>query len=381
MTLTSRDTEHKFISTDTDEIVGILVGMYEKMSGAVVRPASPEMMLCRWCANIIVQERALNNYTANQNIPSRASGENLDALAELTHIQERPQAKPSVCKMRFEISEPQESAVLIPVGTRIADKEKLLYWQTLTDVYVPIGEIAVETKAECMTSGVAGNGYAVGQITALVDIYDYYYKCTNITATEGGSDEATDEEFYKLMRVSMDAFSCAGAQGAYIYFAKKVSPKIADVVPVSPTPGVVKLYVLMDDGTLAGESLKQEVLDACSEYEVRPMTDFVSVEDAELVEYDINFTYYLQNGKRKSAAQIETDVKAAVDRYVAWQAGKLGRDINPDELREYLYHTGIKRVAITAPEFTHLRDGRDRTVPQVARVSKITVTSGGYEDE
>lgn len=377
----SRDTEHQFISTDTDEIVGILVAMYEKMSGAVVRPASPEMMLCRWCANIIVQERALNNYTANQNIPSRASGENLDALAELTHIQERPQAKPSVCKMRFEISEAQESAVLIPAGTRITDKENQLYWQTLTDIYVPIGETTVETQAECMTPGVAGNGYAVGQITALVDIYDYYSECTNVTATEGGADAATDEEFYELMRQSMDTFSCAGARGAYIYFAKKVSPKIVDVVPVSPTPGVVKLYVLMDDGTLAGESLKAEVLSACSEDEVRPMTDFVSVEDAELVEYDIKFTYYLQNGRSKSAAQIEAEIQAAVDRYVSWQAGKLGRDINPDELREYLYHTGIKRVAITAPEFTPLRDGKDKTVPQVARVRSITVTSGGYEDE
>lgn len=377
----SRDTEHQFISTDTEEIVAIMVAMYEKFTEVTVRPASPEMLFIRWAAAVIVQERVLANYAANQNVPSRASGENLDALAELTHISARPGAQAAVCTMCFEISEAQETAVLVPAGTRITDKNAVLYWETVEDVYVPAGETGAEVKARCQTPGAAGNGYAVGQITKLVDIYDYYQSCRNVTATEGGSDEATDEEFYELMRQSMDTYSCAGARGAYIYFAKRVSTKITDVVPVSPTPGVVKLYVLMDDGTLAGESLKQEVLDACSEDEVRPMTDFVSVEDAEVVEYDINFTYYLQNGGQKSAAQIDAGVQEAVDQYISWQCGKLGRDINPDKLREMVYPTGVKRIVLTAPEFTPLRDGRNKTVPQIARVRSVSVLSGGYEDE
>ena len=43
--------------------------------------------------------------------------------------------------------------------------------------------------------------------------------------------------------------------------------------------------------------------------------------------------------------------------------------------------TGIKRVALTEPEFTVLRDGGDGTVPQLAKVGTVTITSGGYEDE
>ena len=381
MTLKSRNVEHQFISTDTEEIVAIMVAMYEKFTGVTVRPASPEMLFIRWAAAVVVQERALMNYAANQNVPSRASGENLDALAELTHISVRPQAQAAVCTMRFEISQPQETAVLVPAGTRITDRDAVLYWETVEDVYVPAGETGAEVKARCQTPGAAGNGYAAGQITKLVDIYDYYQSCRNITATEGGADRADDERFYELMRQSMDAYSCAGARGGYIYFAKKVSAKIADVAAVSPEPGVVKLYVLMDDGTLAGESLKAEVLSACSADEVRPMTDLVSVEDAEVVEYDIRFTYYLQSGRQKSAAQIAAEIQNAVDRYIAWQAGKLGRDINPDELREYLYHTGVKRVVLHAPDFVTLYDGRNKTIPQLARVRSVTITSGGYEDE
>lgn len=149
----------------------------------------------------------------------------------------------------------------------------------------------------------------------------------------------------------------------------------------SPDPGVVKLYVLMDDGTLAGEELKREVLAACSADEVRPLTDRVSVEDAETVPYNISFTYYLQTGGTKSGTEIAAEVDAAVEKYRAWQQAKLGRDINPDKLREYLCQTGIKRIVFTAPDFTALRDGGDGSVPQIATLGGVSVINGGYEDE
>lgn len=377
----SRNTEHQFIPTDGDPIISKLIAMYELLTGTVVHPASPEMQFIRWVGNIIIHERVLNNYTGNQNVPSRAEGENLDALAELTYLRERPDSKAATCKMLFSISEAQDTAILIPAGTRITDANGTLTWETIEDVYVPIGETSVETQARCQTVGVAGNGYAAGQINALVDVYDYYSECKNVTASEGGADRATDDEYYELMRASMDAFSCAGARGGYIYWAKQVSTEIVDVVANSPVPGEVKIYVLMEGGTLAGEEMKNKVLAACSEDTKRPLTDHVFVEDAEVVPFDINFTYYLQTGRTKSAAEVAAAVNEAVEQYKAWQCGKLGRDINPDELREYLYHTGIKRIELTAPAFTALRDGRDKKVPQVARVGTVTITNGGYEDE
>ena len=379
--MSNRNPEYQFIPTDTETIVAILVAMYETMTGTSVRPASPEMQFVRWVSNIIIQERVLNNYTGNQNIPSRAEGENLDALAELTYLHDRPESKAATCKMRFSISEAQDTAILIPAGTRITDADGTLTWETIEDVYVPIGDTGVEVLARCQTVGLVGNGYAAGQINALVDVYDYYSECANITASEGGADRATDDEYYELIRASMDAYSCAGARGGYIYWAKQVSTEIADVVANSPTPGVVKIYVLMEDGTLAGEQMKSDVLAACNADEKRPLTDQVFVEDAEVVLYDINFTYYLQTGRTKSAAEIAAAVNAAVEQYKAWQCARLGRDINPDELREYLYHTGIKRIELTSPAFTVLRDGKDKTVPQVAAVGTVTITNGGYEDE
>ena len=137
----------------------------------------------------------------------------------------------------------------------------------------------------------------------------------------------------------------------------------------------------MDDGTLATEEIKKAVLAACNDDAVRPLTDLVSVEDAETVEYNIAFTYYIQSDTATSATEIADDVSNAVQEYVSWQCGKFGRDINPDKLREYLADVGIKRITLTEPAFTVLRDGKDNTVPQVAKIGNITITNGGYEDE
>ena len=235
----SRPAEYKFIPTDPEDIVIWLTAIYEEIMGVTVQPASPERHFIQWMAEAIVLERVLTNYTANQNIPSRAVGENLDALAELFYTQERPQAKAATCTVRFTISEAQGFAVLIPKGTRVTDARKTLVWETLEDVYVNIGETYADIKVQCQRPGKQGNGYVKGQIDSIIDPFAYFLSCENLTESDGGADAATDEEFYELLRLSMDGYSCAGARGGYIYFAKQVSTEIADVIAASPTPGVV----------------------------------------------------------------------------------------------------------------------------------------------
>lgn len=388
-----RNPDYQFVPTDVAEIVMELVAAYEAITEETVLPASPEMLFIRWVAAVIIQERALTNYAGNQNIPSRAEGANLDALAGLTYSKARPEARAATCTMRFSISEAQKTSILIPAGTRISNASNTLVWATLEDNYIPIGETAIEVKGvTCQMPGEAGNGYTPGQINKLVDLYDFYSSCENTTISDGGSDVPADKEYYELMRASMDAYSCAGARGSYIYWAKQESTEIADVVANSPTPGVVNLYVLMSDGTLATEEMKGRVLAACSADEVRPLTDWVSVEDAEIVPYDIRFTYYVHEHSSRSGAEIAAAVQAAVEEYIQWQSAKLGRDINPSYLTGLLMKTGIKRVELAAPAFTSLRDGNlalladcsydaALAVPQLAQINNVQIWNGGYEDE
>lgn len=379
--------DYEFIQTDTTALVNTLIAAYEKLTGVTVQPASPERLFISWVADIIIQTRVSINYAANQNIPSRAVGKNLDALAELFYTQQRPAAKAASCTVRFSISEPQQSAILIPAGTRITDAANTLIWETAADVYIPAGKNSVDVPVRCQEAGTVGNGYVAGQINTVVDVFPYYISCTNITATDGGTNAATDEEFFELLKASEDAYSTAGPMGAYIYWAKSVSTEIADVKAICPMvngelqAGHVDIYALMSDGTIATDTIKALILAACNDDKVRPLTDLVAVKDPGQVAYDISLAYYIPSDVTTSAAELQAQVEAAVDAYISWQCAQLGRDINPSKLISLLMAAGVKRVEVAAPAFTRLKDGSDHNTPQVAKLRNCTIASGGYEDE
>lgn len=380
----ARNTEYKFVDTDTEAIITNMVSVYEAITGTTVQPGSPENLFIRWVANIIVLERGHINQAGNSNIPSRAEGQDLDALGETIFGLKRPAARPATITMEFNISAAQSFPVLIPAGTRVTDSGRTIYFDVDEDTYIPAGDTSITVSCTCETPGTAGNGYAAGQIDTLVDVFSYYQDCANTTMSGNGSDAATDEEYYDLMRQVMNSWSTAGAKGGYIFWAKSVSTDIADVVVKQPEPGYVYIYALMNDGTIAGSQTKAAILAACSADSVRPLTDNVSVQDPDTVSYSIEFTYYWASNVGKSAVQMAADVNAAVAEYVAWQQGKLGRDINPDKLREFLYAAGVKRVSIVSPTFTVLASGtsEDYTDPEIAQLSGTpTITDGGYEDE
>lgn len=247
-----QQSNYQFVSANANDIVTRLTASYEKMCGITVQPASPERLFILWIADVIIQVYAAINTAANQNIPSRAAGNNLDALAELVYSTSRPSAKPSSCSMRFSISEAQLTAILIPAGTRVTDANRTLIWATERDKYIEIGDTYADVSVRCETPGVVGNGYVAGQINTAIDIFPYYSACTNITSSDGGADVATDEEFYNILRASQDAYSTAGPVGAYEYLAKSVSTEIADVKVVRPKRKITKTLTLYDNHAFLG---------------------------------------------------------------------------------------------------------------------------------
>lgn len=253
--------DYKFISTETDEIVSSMVAAYEQLVGRTVKPASPERLFITWAADAIVQTRELINYTGNQNIPSRASGENLDALAELFFQKTRPEATAAQCTVRFTISAVQTSTIIIPAGTRVTDPDRTLIWKTTENVQIPIGSLSADVAVECQTVGTVGNGWSAGQITELVDVFPYYSSCTNITASDGGSEIANDAEFYAMLRNSEDAYSTAGAVGGYEYWAKTASNELQDVLVIRPVETIEQSVTVYDHHAfIGGTYLKENTL-------------------------------------------------------------------------------------------------------------------------
>ena len=377
------DSEVQFVNPDIDDIIAELTTQYELTVGRTVQPSSPEKLFISWVADALMQAYVGINYAANQNIPSRAEGENLDALGELFFDKDRPEASEASVTMRFHISEAQSTTILIPAGTRVSPASGDPIFETEADASVTIGSTYVDVHCTCQTVGADGNGYTAGQINNLIDPFPYYDHCENITESAGGTDEATDDEYYDLMVASEDAYSCAGATGAYEYWAKSVSTDIADVIVTSPSAGQVNIHALMADHTIAGAEIKQLIYNACNADEHRPLTDYVQVVDPDVVRYNVKMTYYTSRESPASIAEIQAAVEEAVAEFNSWQSSRLGRDINPSKLTEYVMKAGAKRVVITQPAFTSLHDGSESPpqTPQIALVNTITLTNGGQEDE
>ena len=350
-----------YVETDTETIVNTLIQGYEKIAGRTLYPADPARLFILWVADIIVQERVNIDFSAKQNIPRYAEGEYLDSLAELFKGAERLEPEKARTTLQYTLSIPLEVATTIPAGTRATPDGEIVF-ATLEDLTIPAGQRTGSVEAECQIEGENGNGFIPGQINQPIDVFPYYESVENITESAGGADRESDAAFYERMRESAETYSTAG-------------PLIADVKATSPKPGEVDVRVLLTGGELPGEEILKEVLDILNADTVRPLTDHVTVAAPQAVPYNINVTYYTQEGGALSADTIAADVAAAVKSFQKWQAEKMGRDVNPSQLIALLMQTGVKRVEVRSPVFATVADNA------VAQVGTVSVVNGGAERE
>lgn len=370
----------QFVETDTETIINSMIAlfelMYEEMTGKKkkVYPGSPERLFISWCAAIVIQQRVLIEETAKKNVPRYAEGEYLDSLAELFHDIERLPAEPAVATFRCYISEQQPQSVYVPAGTRITFDGEITF-ATTEELEIKAGELYGDVVAECQTAGTVGNDLAPGQVTEIVDVYDYFLSVENITKTSGGTDEEEDAEYYYRMRESMESFSTAGPENGYIYFAKSVSTAISDIAATSPEAGVVDVRVLLKDGQEATETILQQIEEKLNAKDVRPMTDIVTVSVPDEDIFNIDLTYYIERNTQASNTIIAQEAAAAVEKYISWQTEKMGRDINPSKLVEMLMAAGVKRIDVREPVFSVVEE------THVAKLGKKNVINGGNENE
>ena len=370
----------EFVETDTETIENSMIAlfelMYKEMTGKTkkVYPASPERLFIAWAASIVIQQRIIINETAKKNVPRYANGKYLDSLGELFKDTFRlPEAR-ATALFRFYISEPQEQSVIVPQGTRINFDREIVF-STTEELEIRAGDAYGDILGECLTPGIVGNNIAAGQIKEIMDTYDFFWKVENITRTAGGADKESDQSYYERLRESMEGFSTAGPVGGYIYHVKSVSTAITDVTATSPEPGLVDIRVLLNGGEMPTEATMQEIQDALNASTVRPLTDRVIVSKPEEVPFSVDVTIYLPRYSQTSSTIIERDARSAVAAYIKWQTEKMGRDINPSRLHNFLMEAGLKRAEIRKPDFT--------VVPEtsVARLTGETVLNGGTEDE
>lgn len=375
-----------FVNETFESIESRMIAEWEDLTNKTMLPASPERVIVGWVASAIAQIYEKINFAANQNLLSEATGEYLDALAELYGNYPRLPPLPAHTLMTFSLNSAAVSPVTIPAGTLVSDESGNIVFETTYPATIAAGQTSVSgIYVRCTQDGTIGNGYAAGQINRFYGGFTGADSCANTATTQGGRDEMTDEAYRAYLKEQLAGFSSAGSKRAYAYFAKKANDRIIDVCVTSviSDPGDVTIYALIDADNPgpATSGIKAEILAACSADTVRPLTDAVYVSDPVAVTYEVRFTYYIRSDAPESAAEIANIVSAVVAEYVAWQGSKLGRDINPSKLMQMLMDTGVlARVDITYPAYDALDDGSNGNAPEYARCTGIVSTNGGVVD-
>lgn len=362
-----------YLDTDPQQIINDILNGYEAVTERQLADADPVRLFLLTLAYRLVQERLRTESRLMQQLLYSASGDALDHLGAFRKLP-REQKTGSKTTLEFEISAIQNGAVIIPKGTR-ATADNIIYFAITESAEIPKGSLKVQVSAEALTLGAEGNGIAIGQISTIVDPFPFQKSVRNITITQGGADIEDDESYRERIYYAPATFSVAGPRDAYKYMAKGVSTEIMDVSAVSPRPTVVEIRPLMNGGELPTQTILDLIYDKLSAETVRPLTDQVFVMAPDVVNYNLNLTYYIGRQNQAQTAEIQTAINTAIGDYNLWQRSVMGRDINPDELIRRLREAGAKRAEIISPVFTKVPPS------SVAVNNSMTVTYGGLEDE
>lgn len=146
---------------------------------------------------------------------------------------------------------------------------------------------------------------------------------------------------------AFEGLSVAGPTGAYVFHALSADGRVADATAVSPSPCVAVVTVLSQLGTgEASPDLLDIVTAALSAEDVRPVGDRITVQSAEIVDYDIEATLYLYPGPEQEPILEAAQAKA--EAYTAEQR-RLGRDIRLSAVYATLHVEGVQRVELQSP--------------------------------
>jgi phage-related baseplate assembly protein len=227
--------------------------------------------------------------------------------------------------------------------------------------------------------------YAIG---ADLDNLAAFYKVTRLTIDEGDPDAIppvdpiyeSDTSLRRRTQLALEGFSTAGPKAGYEFHARKAA-QLKDVSILGPedsegdlliAPGTVLVTVLSLTGNgEADGALIADVEGFLNDEDVRPLTDYVQVQGAEIIEYAIEATIYTYAGP--DAQVIMDNAQSAITVYIDAHHS-LGYDISISGIYAALHQPGVQRVELAAPMATI------SILPtQAGYCTGVTLTHGGYD--
>ncbi|HEJ8022135.1 TPA: baseplate J/gp47 family protein [Serratia liquefaciens] len=179
-----------------------------------------------------------------------------------------------------------------------------------------------------------------------------------------------DEAFRTRIQLAWSRLSTAGAENTYTFFAASADPDVLDIRAYGPEDhqllGEVYLYVLSrTNGGIPSAEVLQKVAEAVNKKEVRPLTDFVTVKQAEMVDFEVTADIQIPYGP-----DTDTVMKTAEDELAKYLAivHRLGRLVSRSAIDRALHQAGIVTVKLLSPAADI-----SMAMGQAPRCSKVTL--------
>lgn len=183
----------------------------------------------------------------------------------------------------------------------------------------------------------------------------------------------SDSKLRLRAQAAFEGLSVAGPTAAYEFFAKSASGKVADARASSPAPAEVIVSVLSSEGDgTASPELVATVNAALSDESVRPVGDRLTVQSAEIVNYEIAATLYFYPGPESEP--VASAAEEALQQWLAGQ-GNIGRDVALSAIMAALHVQGVQRVEIQSPVANVVISDT-----QAARCTAVNITRGGTDE-
>jgi phage-related baseplate assembly protein len=338
-----------FIEIDPAANEASLIARYEEKTGKTLYPAQVERLFIDQVAYSETRLQMAIQSAGEQLLVRYAKGPILEYLGELVATP-KLLASPARCTLRFTMPVAVQQPLLIRAGTRVSTQDAKLAFLTDQDAVIPAGQTQVSVTSTCLTVGVLGNGWAVGQISSIANSPAEGLVATNINVTAEGAEDEEDDRYRERIILAPEAFSNAGSRGAYRYHALAVHQSIIDVAVYGPDEGQPDGHVALFPLTITGlpsDDLLQRVKGQVSGEKLRPLCDTVHAYAPTEVSYQIKarITFYDAASRDESMKA----AKAAAEKYAAERRAGLGRDLVQEQLTALLQVNGVYRADLELP--------------------------------
>lgn len=155
-----------------------------------------------------------------------------------------------------------------------------------------------------------------------------------------------DDPFRERIQLAFEGLTTAGPRNSYIFHARNASGLVTDATAESPEPCRVTVTVLSSEGEgVASPELLATVAAALNDENVRPLTDFVTVQSAEIIHYRIDAILHMNSAGPEGDASLAEATK----RLAAWinPRKRLGVEVARSAVDAQLHVAGVSRVELT----------------------------------